>query len=690
MPIATMTNVRFGHGTRLLLDEATLTIEPGEKIGLVGRNGCGKSTLMRLLAGHSKPDAGSVALQRGCRVGFLTQDPTIEPTDTLREAAARAFSRLSEIRHELDQVYEQLSHATAGDLDRLLSKQSTLDAEFERGGGYAVDHKIDAVLHGLGFTDAQFSTLINKLSGGQRARAGLARLLLEEPDLLLLDEPTNHLDIEGRRWLEDFLADEFQGSVVVVSHDRWLLDRVASRIIEIHDANIREYPGNYADFTILRRERALTQQRIHDKQQEKIGREEAYIARYKAGQRARQAKGRATRLERYQRDSLVERPVDFDVMRLELPRAERVGDIVVSGHDVSKAFGDRVLLVDFELTLKPGDRMGIVGANGTGKTTLIRILTGDEPADTGTLKRSPRLSIGWFRQTHDHIDKTQEVWTYLQMTVPPRANGVRLSEQEARDLAGAFLFTGRAQEATLGSLSGGERARAVLAGLVAGAHNLLILDEPSNHLDIPSAERLEQALSLPPEEGGYDGTLILVSHDRALLAATCDQILSLEGDGKWSLFQGNYTEFDAQRVRNQSASASANANAQSQLSAAKNSAAAPKPQAKSPQRKDSPSKPQPAKSAPQQSTKGGKQSRPRTASNDRKADPRNPLSNLPVPQIEETLQSINARLTKIDDQLADPSIYSDRNKTNALLDSRATTEREKIQLEEEWLRRVGE
>lgn len=692
MPIATLTNVRFGHGTRLLLDEATLTIEPGEKIGLVGRNGCGKSTLMRLLAGQSKPDAGSVALQRGCRVGFLTQDPTIEPTDTLREAAARAFSRLSEIRHELDQVYEQLSHAAADDLDRLLNKQATLDAEFERGGGYAVDHKIDAVLHGLGFTDAQFSTLINKLSGGQRARAGLARLLLEEPDLLLLDEPTNHLDIEGRRWLEDFLADEFPGSVVVVSHDRWLLDRVASRIIEIHDANIREYPGNYADFTILRRERALTQQRIHDKQQEKIGREEAYIARYKAGQRARQAKGRATRLERYQRDSLVERPVDFDVMRLELPRAERVGDIVVSGHDISKAFGDRVLLIDFELTLKPGDRLGIVGANGTGKTTLIRILTGDEPADTGILKRSPRLSIGWFRQTHDHIDKTQEVWTYLQMTVPPRANGVRLSEQEARDLAGAFLFTGRAQEAILGSLSGGERARAVLAGLVAGAHNLLILDEPSNHLDIPSAERLEQALSLPPEEGGYDGTLILVSHDRALLASTCDQILSLEGAGKWSLFQGNYTEFDAQRVRNQSASAitSTSTTAKTRPSLAKNSAAAAQPQTNSPQQRDSSIKAQPAKVAVQQAQKSGKQSRPRTASNDRKPDPRNPLSNLPVAQLEATLQTINARLAKIDDQLADPSIYADRTKTNALLDSRVTTEREKIQLEEEWLRRVGE
>ncbi|MSQ90467.1 MAG: ABC transporter ATP-binding protein [Phycisphaerales bacterium] len=675
MPIATLTNVRFGHGTRLLLDGATLSIEPSEKIGLVGRNGCGKSTLMRLLAGQSKPDAGSVGLQRGCRIGFLTQDPTIEPTDTLREAAARAFSRLSEIRHELDHLYEALSHATGDELDRLLARQSALDHEFDQGGGYAIDHKIDAVLHGLGFADSQFSTLVSKLSGGQRARAGLARLLLEEPDLLLLDEPTNHLDIEGRRWLEDFLADEFLGAVVVVSHDRWLLDRVVSRIVEIHDANIREYPGNYADFTILRRERALTQQRIHDKQQDKISREESYIARYKAGQRARQAKGRATRLERFQRDNLVERPVDFDVMRLELPRAERVGDIVVSAHEVDKAFGPRVLLRDLELTLKPGDRLGVVGANGTGKTTLLRILMGDEKPDKGTLKRSPRLSVGWFRQTHDHIDKTHPVWEYLQLTVPPRANGVRLSEQEARDLAGAFLFSGRAQESLLGSLSGGERARAILAGLVAGAHNLLILDEPSNHLDIPSAERLEQALSLPPDEGGYDGTLILVSHDRALLTATCDQILSLDGDGKWRLFQGTYAEFDAQRIENESAAASPRAASKAATPISLATAPKPKP---------------PATTVTQKPARPRKQSgAPRKTQSAQARDPRNPLSRVELTELESRIQSVNARLTDIDQQLGNPDVYSDRKKTTALLDARSEAERERGNFEEEWLRRAN-
>lgn len=659
MPIATLTNVRFGHGTRLLLDQATLSIEPGEKIGLVGRNGCGKSTLMKLLAGQIKPDGGSVGLQRGCRVGFLTQDPDINPTDTLREAAARAFSRLGEIRIELDHLYELLANAKDDELERLLERQASLEEQFDRAGGYAIDHRIDAVLHGLGFVDAQFGTPVNKLSGGQRARAGLAKLLLEEPDLLLLDEPTNHLDIEGRRWLEDFLADEFPGAVLVVSHDRWLLDRVVSRIIEIHDSGLREYPGNYADFTLLRRERALTQQRIHAKQQDKISREEAYIARYKAGQRARQARGRATRLERFQRDELVERPVDFDVMRLELPRAERVGDIVVSAVGVDKAFGAKVILRDFELTLKPGDRLGIVGSNGTGKTTLLRILMGDESPDRGVIKSSPRLSVGWFRQTHDHLDKSLEVWRHLQLTVPPRKNGARLSEQEARDLAGAFLFSGRAQESTIGSLSGGERARAVLAGLVAGAHNLLILDEPSNHLDIPSAERLEQALSLPPEEGGYDGTLILVSHDRALLSSTCDQILSLEGDAKWVLFQGNYSEFDAQ----------------SRASKTAKTPVEPAPPAAS-----APRAPQPKPRAESKPRKEPRAQRP--------SGPRNSLSNLALIELEAKLESASARIAKLDAQMESPTVYLDRRKTTDLLDERAKAQSEKELLEAEWMRRA--
>ncbi|MEY4103670.1 MAG: putative transporter ATP-binding protein YheS, partial [Planctomycetota bacterium] len=298
MSLVTVNHVRFGHGINILLEDVVLGVDEGQKIGLVGRNGCGKSTLLKIIAGRIQPDHGSVGLQRGIRIGYLEQEPKLDPTHTLRSAAAAAFGRLDEIQRELDGVFEGMATAQGAELDRLMARQTVLESEFDRLGGHATDHKVDAVLHGLGFVDAQFSTPVTSLSGGQRARLGLAKLLLEQPDLLMLDEPTNHLDIDGRRWLEDFLADEFKGAVLVVSHDRWLLDRVVHRIVEIDQGIIHEYPGNYADFVNLRRERMELQARVHEKQQDRIRAETEFILKYKAGQRAKQARGRATRLER--------------------------------------------------------------------------------------------------------------------------------------------------------------------------------------------------------------------------------------------------------------------------------------------------------------------------------------------------------------------------------------------------------
>ena len=656
MPVATLSAVRFGHGTRILLDEVSLTIEPGEKIGLVGRNGFGKTTLMRMLAGELPPDTGSASVTRGARVAFLTQDPRLDPTDTLRSSVARAFERISQIQSQLNSVYDALATADGDELERLMAKQSTLEHELEQAGGYAVDHRIDAVLHGLGFEDAQFGIPVSSLSGGQRARAGLARLLLEEPDLLLLDEPTNHLDIAGRRWLEGFLADEFKGAVVVVSHDRWLLNAVASRIIEIHDAALRDYPGNYEDFVALRRERTLTQLRQHAKQQDRIAREQAFIDRYRAGQRARQAKGRQTRLERFRRDELIERPQDFDVMRLQLPRAAPLGDIVVSAEGLSKTLGERTLFRELEVTIAPGERLGVIGPNGAGKTTFVRTLLGELEADCGIIKRSPRLSAGWFRQTHEHLDLSLAVWEYLRQTVPPRANGLKLNEQEARDLAGAFLFSGSAQESRLGALSGGERVRAILAGLVAGAHNLLVLDEPSNHLDIPSAERLEQALSLPPEEGGYDGALILISHDRALLESTCDRILCIEGDGSWTLFNGDYAEYEASRE------------------AASKPAAVPA------------APPPPPAERPAERPKKPNDRQPAASSAPRRKGPHTSLSQ---EELESRIAAADSRIATIDQLLADPATFRDRAKSASLLDERTALIARKSSLEEEWLARAS-
>ena len=647
MPLLTVTNIRHSYGTHAVLDGATMSIEQGEKIGLVGRNGSGKTTLMKVMTGQIKPDAGTASFQRGARVGYLSQDPNFNPDDSLRDAAEGAFAELHLLHVQAHRLYEQMAHAQGDELDRLLNQQSRLDAQIEAAGGYAIDHKIDAMLHGLGFIDEQFNLKVSSLSGGQKGRLGLARLLLEEPDLLLLDEPTNHLDIAGRQWLEQFLAEEYPGAVIVVSHDRWLLDRVVSRIIDVDRGVIREYPGNYHKYIELRRERQLTQARVFDKQQDRIRQEQGFIDRYKAGQRARQAQGRLARLERFKRDEVVERPMELEVMNLQLPPAPRSGDQVITAENIGKGYGDKILFQNLDLTIMRGERIGIIGPNGSGKTTLVRCLLGELLIDSGTVRQGSRLSIGYYRQLHDHLDMSLTVWEYLQSVIVGLDGHAKASEQQARDLAGAFLFSGNEQEKPLSMLSGGERSRVVLAGLVAGAHNVLVLDEPSNHLDIPSAERLEAALTL--DEGGYDGTLLLITHDRQLLQDTCDRLIILDGRGGARLFPGKYGEWE-QRLR-----AAANPGQHKAVTR-------PKPQAK---KAEAPS--------------GVVQKPKRTG-----------VSALSIEKLEAEIEKLQGRIAAIDSKILDPAVYTDGDKCKALQVERAHLEIELHPLETEWARRVEE
>jgi ATP-binding cassette subfamily F protein 3 len=659
MAIATVLNLRHSYGGNHVLDGATLSIADGERIGLVGRNGCGKSTLMKALAGELEVDEGSVQINRNSKVGYLSQHPRLDPTKTLRLEAATAFASLDASHKELDQVFDEMATAEGAKLEALFRRQEELEARINRAGGYTVDHRIDATLHGLGFVDREFDTPVTALSGGQKARLGLAKLLLEEPDLLLLDEPTNHLDIEGRRWLEEFLAEEYVGAVVIVSHDRWLLDRVVTRIVEIDRGSVREYPGNYHAFVNLRRERQLSEARVYEKQLDKIRAEEEYIRKYKAGQRAKQARGRETRLERFKDEQLVERNVELDVMRLSLPTPPRVGDTVVTAEHLVKRFGDRTIFSDVSITVKPGDRIGIIGPNGAGKTTMVRALLGDLEPDTGMVRRSPRLAVGWFRQTQDHLDLSLTIWQFLQSVIIGLDGTSRASEQQARDLAGAFLFSGREQDKTLAVLSGGERARVVLAGLVASAKNLLVLDEPTNHLDIPSSERLEQSLldyGCGPDGagngGGTGGAVLLITHDRALLDAVCDRLVVLDGEGRVSIFEGGYSEYltkfppaARERVKDEA-----------------------KPAAKAA------SKPPAKPAAKQPDAKGGG---------------KGPMSKLSLVEIEKRIEALETRLRGIDRELLDPAVYSSPAKARDLATQRERAAAELTPLEDEWARRAN-
>jgi ATP-binding cassette subfamily F protein 3 len=408
----------------------------------------------------------------------------------------------------------------------------------------------------------------------------------------------------------------------------------------------------------------LTSQRNHEKQLDKIRAEEQYIMRYKAGQRAKQARGRATRLERFKQDELVEHQAELEVMRLELPKAPRVGDHVLRCEGVAKSYGDRTLFSDLELAIKPMDRIGIVGPNGAGKTTLVRALLGDLAPDGGEVKVSPQIKVGYFRQTQEHIDPMLTVWEYLQRVIASNEGGLRASEQQARNLAGAFLFSGSEQEKCVGNLSGGERGRMVIAGLVSAANNLIVLDEPTNHLDIPSAERLEAALATAPEEGGYDGALILISHDRALLASCCDRLVILDGNGGVRLFDGNWDEWEEKETEERSAR-----QAGERAAAARRPGGNGKANVSAAKPADAPAGAKPA-AAP---ARGGKGGRPA----------------MTVAQIEARITEIERRTREIDEQMLDPKVYSDPKRSKPLTQERERLQQELEPLEFEWSKLAG-
>lgn len=653
MALLSVANLVFSIGDHRILDGVNLTVEEGKHVGMVGRNGCGKSTLLKLIAGGSglKPDSGQVQLGRGASVGYLTQDPDLDHQLSLRDEAASAFAELHKLHQQMEDLSHQMATVEADQLEQLLGRYEILENKMQAAGGYAVDHQIDATLHGLGLMDEFFGVKVQDLSGGQKGRLALAKLLLGRPDVLLLDEPTNHLDIAGRQWLEEFLA-AYTGAVIVVSHDRWLLDRVANSIDELEDGRLVEYPGNYQAFREQRVQRRLTQQRLYEKQQDKIRQEQGFIDRYRAGQRAAQAQGRQKRLERFKQDGLIERPSDLDEISLVFRPTTRCGELVVTADAVSKAYDGKILFNDLSVQIKRGDRVGIIGPNGAGKSTLVRILLGEQEPDSGTVRVGSSVNVGHYRQTHEGLDLNLTVVQYLQRCVP---SGL---DQEARDLAGAFLFSGLEQDKPLGVLSGGERSRAVLAGLVVGGHHLLVLDEPTNHLDISSAERLEAALkqfTATPQGYGQKtdggGTLILITHDRMLLEDLVDQLIVLDGNGNARHILGTYSRYlTMERTR---------------AATAANPSAPPKKQSK-----------------PQQANK--KKSPPRAS----KKEERSSLSKLTQQSLEKKIVQLESQLTRVDQALADPNTCRDGQKVKQLRDERTKWVNELTPLETEWARRA--
>ncbi len=523
-----LSEVHKSYGTQDVLRGVSLQVNPGEHVGLVGRNGSGKTTIFRLINNEEQPDRGDVIRARGIRLGLLAQHIHFEAGSTVHESALAAFGHLQQIEHEMHELEHRMGEAVAN-LDQILERYSNLQHQFEREGGFEYTAKAEAILQGLGFDRSTWTLETEKLSGGQQNRLGLVRLLLAEPDILLLDEPTNHLDVAAVEWLEEFLHASTTG-FVIISHDRYFLDRCCRRIIEMENGRAASYTGNYSDYLVEREERREAQQRPYDNQQQMIAKTEEFIRRNLAGQKTKQAKSRRTLLAKLERIDAVRADQSSGDFRLR--SIERAGNHVLTVERTTIGYPDKVLAQDISFVLRRGECLGIIGPNGSGKTTFLKTILKKIPPLAGEIRWGTKVQVGYYAQQLDDLDDRNEIIMELR-----RVASAGATAGELRSFLAKFLFRGDDVYKHVRDLSGGEKGRLALAKLIYSRVNVLVLDEPTNHLDIPSREALEEALD------AYEGTILTISHDRYFLDRIATQILALDGNGLAEHYDGDYTEY---------------------------------------------------------------------------------------------------------------------------------------------------
>ena len=532
MPVLSATSLSKSFGAHDIFTGVSLSIPQGARIGLVGANGIGKTTLLRILVGVEEPSAGQVHRARGLRTGYLPQEASLEGSRTLWEECMEAFADLRVREQELARLERLMGEP--GQSGDVLATYGRLQHEFDVHGGYTYEQRIHQTLAGLGFGQRDEQRPLSQLSGGQRTRAYLARLLLSSPDLLLLDEPTNHLDIAAMEWLEETLTG-WPGAVLVVSHDRYFLDRTVKTIWEM-DAGIEVYHGNYSAYLQQRAERYERRLREYSAQTQFIEKEEEYIRRNIAGQNTRQAQGRRKRLERLLEEARLSAPRQPRRLHLNLGAKDRSGDLVLRTNDLSVGYTDegRALFSVPDLVLVRGECAAVIGPNGAGKTTFLRTILGEIPPLHGEVELGSGLRTGYFAQAHEGLHADWTLMEEIQAVAPA------MLDSEVRDYLAKFLFTGDDVFRTVGTLSGGEQGRLALACLALQGANVLFLDEPTNHLDLPSQEVLQAALS------DFEGTILLVSHDRYLIDALATQVWEvLPQERRLEVFKGSYSEYRA-------------------------------------------------------------------------------------------------------------------------------------------------
>jgi len=538
MIILSVQEVKKSFGTHEVLKKVSFTLQDGERMGLVGVNGCGKSTLLKIIAGEETADEGQVSLQKGLRLGYLAQQSELSGEETVQEALESVFAPLVRMEEELRALEAEI--ASCGEdpeaLRRLGSRYDALTRAFEQGNGYGWRSSVQGVLAGLKLRPFR-DMPTKRLSGGERTRLCLGRLLLTEPDLLLLDEPTNHLDLKSIAWLEDYLG-AYRGAVLVISHDRYFLDHVCGRMAEMLMGVVETYTGNYTEYLEKRTAVFETRMKAWELQQKEIAREEAIIATYRRFNREKSIKAAESREKRLEKIERLERPQEEGTVRFRFETRRRTGEDVLVLQDLKKSFGGRVLFDHLQQKVKAGDRIALIGDNGTGKSTLLKCLTGEERPDSGSIRWGTGVDLGYYDQHQAglHEEKTvlDEVWDRFP----------RLEQYEVRGALGLFLFTGDDVFAPIHTLSGGEKGRVCLTELMLRKDNVLLLDEPTNHLDMDSREVLEAALA------DFEGTIIAVSHDRYFINRFADKVWVLEGE-TLKEYLGNYDSYYARVSRDQ-------------------------------------------------------------------------------------------------------------------------------------------
>ena len=525
--ILSCSNISRSFGDDHILKRVSFHIEEHEKAAVVGINGAGKSTLLKIIIGDLAPDEGSVTWAKGASIGYLAQHQDLEGAETIYDALLEVKRPILEMEERLRSLEQSMKSASGEELEAMLSEYSRLNHAFELENGYACRSEITGVLKGLGFSEDEFSKPIQALSGGQKTRVSLGKLLLTKPDILLLDEPTNHLDMESIAWLETYLKG-YSGSVIIVAHDRYFLDRVVTKVIELDNGTATVFSGNYSAYSDKKAMLRDAQIRAYLNQQQEIRHQEAVIAKLKSFNREksiRRAESREKMLDKIER---LEKPVEInDSMDIRLEPDVVSGNDVLTVTDLSKSFGSQTLFTNGSFEIKRGERIAIIGNNGTGKTTLLKIINGLIPADAGEIRLGAKVHIGYYDQEHQvlHMDKT--LFQEIQDTYP------NMNNTQIRNTLASFLFTGDDVFKLIRDLSGGERGRVSLAKLMLSDANFLLLDEPTNHLDITSKEILESALNR------YTGTVLYVSHDRYFINRTATRILDLTGQS-FVNYIGNY------------------------------------------------------------------------------------------------------------------------------------------------------